>query len=98
VTSSDLLALLEGGRGLPLTLLSAPAGYGKTSLVARWLDGRDGLSAWLSLDRDDSDPTVFVSYLVAAVRTAIADACTDTLACLERRHALAGRSPGQLEQ
>jgi LuxR family maltose regulon positive regulatory protein len=82
VNSSDLLALLEGGRSLPLTLLSAPAGYGKTSLVARWLDGRDGLSAWLSLDRDDSDPAVFVSYFVAAVRTAIADACADTLACL----------------
>ena len=82
VNSSDLLALLEGGRSLPLTLLSAPAGYGKTSLVARWLDGRDGLSAWLSLDRDDSDPAVFVSYFVAAVRTAIADACVDTLACL----------------
>jgi LuxR family maltose regulon positive regulatory protein len=54
---------------LPLTLLAAPAGYGKTSLVAHWLESRDGLAAWLSLDAEDSDLVVFVSYFVAAVRT-----------------------------
>jgi LuxR family maltose regulon positive regulatory protein len=68
VARSELLTQLEAGCALPLTVLVAPAGYGKTSLVAHWLAGRDGLAAWLSLDAEDSDPLAFVSYFVAALR------------------------------
>jgi len=71
IARSELLALLEAGSNRPLTLLVAPAGYGKTALVAHWLAGRNGLAAWLSLDRDDSDPIVFIHYLAAALRTAV---------------------------
>ncbi|HRF73315.1 MAG TPA: LuxR C-terminal-related transcriptional regulator [Accumulibacter sp.] len=86
VDRGELLRLLEVGSQLPLTLLSAPPGYGKTSLVAHWLDGYAGQGhrcAWLSLDPTDSDPLVFLRYFVAAVRTAMADACRETLNALE---------------
>lgn len=79
VARGELLTRLEEGSALPLTLLAAPAGYGKTSLIAHWLAGRDGLSAWLSLDAEDSDLVVFVNYLVAAARTVCPNACVDTL-------------------
>ncbi len=56
-----------------LTLVSAPAGFGKTTLLTDWLaaapgDGR--ISAWLSLDHSDNDPALFWAYFIAALRTA----------------------------
>ncbi len=51
-----------------LALVSAPAGYGKTTLVAGWLGRIDRASCWLSLDREDNDLTRFFEYLVGAVR------------------------------
>ena len=56
-----------------MTLVTAPAGYGKTTLVATWLDARGFKSAWLSLDEGDSDLPTFLSYLIAAVRSAFPD-------------------------
>ena len=57
--------------GLPrkLTLISAPAGFGKTTLLGEWVAGCERLAAWLSLDEADSDPTRFLAYLVAALQT-----------------------------
>ena len=52
-----------------LTLVSAPAGYGKTTLVAQWLKESGLPACWLSLDEDDNDPTRFLTYLIAAIRT-----------------------------
>lgn len=52
-----------------LTLLLAPAGYGKTTLLSTWLEGSDLPSAWLSLDERDNDLVVFSSYLASAVHT-----------------------------
>jgi LuxR family maltose regulon positive regulatory protein len=57
-----------------LTLLSAPAGFGKTTLLAEWLAAApaEGRSvAWLSLDERDNDPALFWRYVVAALRTAV---------------------------
>lgn len=51
----------------PLTLLSASAGFGKTSLLADWFEGGAGPVAWLALDDGDNDPVVFGSYLVEAL-------------------------------
>ncbi len=50
-------------------LISAPAGFGKTTLVSTWIAGCGRPAAWLSLDDQDSDPTRFLTYLVAALRT-----------------------------
>ena len=52
-----------------LTLISAPAGFGKTTLVSEWVAGCGRPVAWLSLDDGDNDPTRFLTYLVAALQT-----------------------------
>jgi transcriptional regulator with XRE-family HTH domain len=54
---------LSAGVAGPLTLVAAPAGFGKTTLVAQQLAARSDISAWLSLDADDNDPATFVRYL-----------------------------------
>ncbi len=64
---------LSRGAESTLTIVSAPAGFGKTTLLADWLaasavDGRS--AAWLSLDQRDNDPALFWTYLVAALSTA----------------------------
>ncbi len=51
-----------------LTLVSAPAGFGKTTLVSEWVATGGRPVAWLSLDKGDNDPTRFLAYLVAALR------------------------------
>lgn len=51
-----------------LTLISARAGSGKTTLVIEWLHQQERPSAWLSLDENDNDPQRFFSYLVGALR------------------------------
>ncbi|MEO0560826.1 MAG: AAA family ATPase, partial [Chloroflexota bacterium] len=71
VSRSRLLDTLRQGSHRKLTLVSAPAGFGKTTLVSAWLDVASGAVAWLSLDAYDSDPTRFMMYLVAAVRTIV---------------------------
>ena len=60
---------LNEGLQRRLTLVSAPAGFGKTTLLSDWLAGCGRPAAWLSLDEGDSDPTRFLSYLVAALQT-----------------------------
>ena len=55
--------------GCKLTLVSASAGFGKTTLVSEWIASCGRPVAWLSLDEGDDDPVRFVSYLVAALRT-----------------------------
>ena len=55
--------------GHRLTLVSAPAGFGKTSLVGGWVAGCGRPVAWLSLDDGDSDPSRFLAYLIAALQT-----------------------------
>jgi ATP/maltotriose-dependent transcriptional regulator MalT len=69
VRRSRLIARLNEGLERKLTLLSAPAGFGKTTLLSDWIAGCERQVAWLSLDEGDSDPTRFLAYLVAALRT-----------------------------
>ena len=73
VTRPRLSERLSRGAESALTLVSAPAGFGKTTLLAEWLAAApaDGRSvAWLSLDQRDNDPALFWTYLVAALKTA----------------------------
>jgi LuxR family transcriptional regulator, maltose regulon positive regulatory protein len=55
--------------GRKLTLISAPAGFGKTTLVSEWVAVSRRLTAWLSLDEEDNDLTRFLTYLVTALQT-----------------------------
>lgn len=74
-----LVERLDRGVGSALTLVSAPAGFGKTTLLTEWLAGwtagagAGGRSvAWVSLDRRDDDPALFWRYVVAALQTVVA--------------------------
>jgi len=53
----------------PLTLISAPAGYGKSTLLSAYLAENDIQSAWLSLDENDNDLSIFVTYFLAAIQS-----------------------------
>ena len=68
-----LIECLNEGMNSRLTLICAPAGFGKSTLISEWLAGCRRPAAWLSLDEGDSDPTRFLAYLVAALRTVAAD-------------------------
>jgi LuxR family maltose regulon positive regulatory protein len=70
VSRSRLSGRLGEGLGCKLTLLSAPAGFGKTTLLSMWLaasSGNDRSAAWLSLEASDNDPARFWRYFIAAV-------------------------------
>ena len=71
VVRTRLLERLDEGlsEGSKLSLISAPAGFGKTTLVSEWLASGKSPTAWLSLDEGDSDPTRFLIYLVSALQT-----------------------------
>lgn len=66
--------LYEGlAAGRKLVLISAPAGFGKTTLVSEWVTGCGRPVAWLSLDEGDGEPARFLNYVVAALQTVAAD-------------------------
>ncbi len=88
---------LDSGINGPLTLVTAPAGFGKTTLVCTWLERRavgqpaaaaSLPAAWLSLDENDSDLNLFICYIIAALRTIFANACAETLALVQAQHQL----------
>lgn len=64
-----LIERLNQGLNRKLTLISAPAGFGKTSLLSNWLTECKQPTAWLSLDEGDNDPVRFLTYVVAALQT-----------------------------
>jgi LuxR family maltose regulon positive regulatory protein len=63
-----LTARLEAGAAGPLTLVSAPAGFGKSTLLSEWIHGNGRPVAWVSLDEGDNDPIRFLGYLVTALQ------------------------------
>ncbi|MFN8475967.1 MAG: LuxR C-terminal-related transcriptional regulator [Anaerolineae bacterium] len=67
----------------PMTLVSAPTGYGKSTLVAQALAEIPAPAAWLSVDEFDNDLVVFLDYLIAAIQTQFPNACTQTRHLLE---------------
>jgi len=69
VPRARLVQRLDEGGSCPLILVSAPAGFGKSSLVAAWIRAGSRRAAWLSLEPGDNDPARFWRYLVAALQT-----------------------------
>ena len=63
-----LIENLNEGLHVELTLISAPAGFGKTTLITEWLQQCDRPAAWLSLDEGDNDPVRFLAYFIAALQ------------------------------
>lgn len=78
-----LVERLNAGLDRKLTLISAPAGYGKTTLVEHWLRTHERPVAWLTLDSGDNDPHQFMSYLLAALRRVEPDFGVQTEAALQ---------------
>jgi LuxR family maltose regulon positive regulatory protein len=69
-----LIEWLNASLHRKLTPISAPAGFGKTTLISEWVQAMGGATppiavAWLSLDESDKDPTRFLAYFVAALQT-----------------------------
>src|ERR1700676_2235300 len=73
VSRPRLLERLNEGLHRKLTLISAPAGFGKTTLVSEWLARGSQPVAWLSLDEGENDPARFLTYLIAALQTIAAN-------------------------
>jgi len=70
VARPHLIEQFSQGLSRPLTLVCAPAGFGKTTLLNEWLGSKvssDIPTAWVSLDEDDNDPSRFLTYLVSAL-------------------------------
>ena len=78
----NLLKKLDKGRSQTLSLVSAPAGYGKSTLVSCWLENCDTPSAWLSLDEKDNDLRLFLIYFVSMIKTIDKNACSKTMSML----------------
>ena len=83
VPRQALVQRLEAGLDRDLTLVVAPVGYGKTTLVATWAAQAALPIAWLTLNENDNDLFVFISYLLAAIRTLAPAACPQTQSLLE---------------
>ncbi|HRH45654.1 MAG TPA: hypothetical protein PKY82_28700, partial [Pyrinomonadaceae bacterium] len=69
VERPQLIEQLNEGLKGRLTIISAPAGFGKTSLVTAWREQNEMPLAWYSLDEEDNDPTCFADYLIGALQT-----------------------------
>ncbi|MCX8061681.1 MAG: LuxR C-terminal-related transcriptional regulator [Anaerolineales bacterium] len=85
VKRPDLVARIEEGLRFrhPLILISAPAGYGKSALVAEWRESVQRTVTWLSLDDSDNEPLRFFLYLIAALQKADPTIGTELRALLE---------------
>ena len=68
VNRSHLIDQLNEGVSRKLTLISAPAGFGKTTLLSEWIAQGSQSVAWISLDKSENDPVQFIHYLIAAVQ------------------------------
>ena len=69
VYRQNLSDILDKAKNKKLVLVSAPAGYGKTTIVAQWIDKNNHSCAWYSLDNSDNEPTVFLNYLISGIQT-----------------------------
>ena len=68
VPRDNLSSKLNQGLKSKLTLISAPAGFGKTTLLSEWINKEDIPTAWFSLSKGDNDPVDFLSYIILAIQ------------------------------
>ena len=85
VSRPRLIERLDRGTERKLTLVSAPAGFGKTTVLAEWLaavPASERPAAWVSLDHNDNDPALFWAYLITALQTVQSGVGESTLSLL----------------
>ena len=73
IPRARLIEHLENGRGNSITLIAAPAGYGKSILASQWLEVSELPGAWVSLDKGDNDLRVFLIYLLETIQNLFPD-------------------------
>jgi LuxR family transcriptional regulator, maltose regulon positive regulatory protein len=83
VPRQRLIEHLNAGEACKLTLISAPAGFGKTTLISEWIASLGQPAAWISLDKADNDLGRFLTYLVVALRPLRPGFGAATLALIE---------------
>ncbi len=83
ISRPRLIAQLNESLHRKLTLISAPAGFGKTTLVSEWVTQCARPVAWLSLDKEDNDPSRFLGYLITALQTVESSVGEGVLAVLQ---------------
>src|SRR5512134_2724437 len=83
VQRSRLRESLDAGLSGKVTLISAPAGFGKTTVVSEWIRECGHPTAWLSLDKNDNDLSRFLIYLTAALQRIDPEIGVDVQAALE---------------
>ena len=87
-----LINRLTEGLARKLILISAPAGFGKTTLLGEWVGRNEWPVAWVSLDESDNDPTRFLTYIVAALQTIDSDMGAGALSDLQSPQPLPAES------
>ncbi len=92
VERARLFDRVDEGSAARLTLVSAPPGFGKTTLVSEWLHRMGRRAAWISLDEGDNDPLRFLVYLTAALRSVDQRIGDSTLALLRSQPAAPAES------
>ena len=88
-----LIERLNAGLHRKLTLISAPAGFGKTTLVSEWVASCERPTAWLSLDEGDHDPIRFLTYFVSALQTLLGVIDKAGLVAVENKLSHSARIP-----
>lgn len=83
VARPRLIKILDEGSRCKLTLVSAPAGFGKTTIISDWIQKSNQAAAWISLDDGDNIPARFLSYLITAIQQIDADFGNDILAVVQ---------------
>jgi len=83
VSRPQLVQRLEEGLQKPLTLVSAPAGYGKSTLLSSWLEQTKSPFTWLSLNEDDDDLPIFLRYVIAALQLLFPSSMKETSQVLD---------------
>ena len=83
VLRPHLIDQLNKGLHRKLTIISAPAGFGKTTLVSEWVASCERPVAWLSLEEGDNDPTRFLTYLITALQTIVPNIGVEALRLLQ---------------
>jgi LuxR family maltose regulon positive regulatory protein len=86
VHRESIIKLLDQSLHLPLALVSAPAGYGKSTLVSCWLEACNIPNAWVSLDEHDNDLRLFLTYFANAIQRIVPRGCAEILSMLEFEH------------
>ncbi len=83
ILRKEVIDILETGKHKKLALVSAPAGYGKSTLISQWIDQNDFPHSWYSLDKSDNDINSFLQYTIAGIQSVYKNIGADAIKLME---------------